>query len=79
MTRCSIQTRDGKDISKELCGKYIQKRFDHAKQYATDVIKTTSNRVFQKTAEAAGGLICNKIADRITKVSNCYVKNVGIK
>ena len=33
-------------------GKYSQKLIDHAKQYATDAIKTTSKRAIQKTAEA---------------------------
>ena len=31
-----------------------------------DVAKTVSKRVVQKTSEAAGGLIGNKIADQIT-------------
>ena len=34
-----------------------------------DAIKTASKRAIQKTAEAAGDLIGNKIADRITSVS----------
>ena len=42
---------------------------DHAKQAATDPIKTSSKRVIQKTAEATGDLIGNKIANKITKVS----------
>ena len=33
-------------------------------------IKTTSKRAIQKTAEATGDLIGNKIADKITSVSN---------
>ena len=32
----------GKNIGKYLSGKYIQKPFDHAKQFATDVLKTFS-------------------------------------
>ena len=35
----------------------------------TDAIKTTSKRVIQKTAEATGDLIGNKIADKITSDS----------
>ena len=42
---------------------------DHAKTSATDVLKTSSKRVIQKTVEATGDLIGNKIANRITKVS----------
>ena len=36
---------------------------------ATDAIKTTSKRAIQKTAEAAGDLVGNKIAYKITSVS----------
>ena len=35
----------------------------------TDVIKTASKSAIQKTAEATGDLIGNKIADKITSVS----------
>ena len=40
----------GKNIIKNLSGKYSQPR-DHATQYTTDVLKTTSKRVIQKTVE----------------------------
>ena len=56
-------------------GKYSQKLIDHAKPSATDAYKTTSERVFQKTAEATGDLIGNKIADKITKVSRNSQQN----
>ena len=36
---------------------------------ATDAINTASKRAIQKTAEAAGDLIGNKIADKITSAS----------
>ena len=39
------------------------------KKSATDAIKTASKRVIQKTAEARGDLLGNKIADKITNVS----------
>ena len=58
-----------KNISKNLIGKYIQKRLDDFKQSAIDALKTSSRRVIQKTAEATGDLIDNKIPDKITKVS----------
>ena len=35
----------------------------------TDAIKTTSKRAIQKTAEATGGLIGNKVADKIKNIS----------
>ena len=59
----------GKNISKNLSGKYIQKLLDHAKQSATDALKTTSKGVIHKTAEASGFLTGNKIPNRITKLS----------
>ena len=52
-----------------VSGKYSQKLLDHAKQSATDALKTTSKRAIQATAEAIGDLIGNKIANRIAKVS----------
>ena len=59
----------GKNISKNLNGKYSpgmlgmhQKFLHHAKQSATDAFKTASKRI-QKTAEATGDLIGNKIAN----------------
>ena len=40
----------GEIVSKNLSSKYSQKLFDHAEKSATDVLKTTSKRVIQKTA-----------------------------
>ena len=54
--------------SKNLSGKYCQKRLDHAKQSTTDALKTTPKRIIQKTAEATDDLINHKIADKITKI-----------
>ena len=51
----------GKNISKNLSVKYSQKRLDHANTFATDALKTTSKTEIQKTAEATGDLIGNKI------------------
>ena len=56
-------------MGKSLSNKYVQKLLDSAKKSTTDVIKTASKRAIQKTAEATGGLIDNKIADKITSVS----------
>ena len=50
-------------------GKYSQKLIDHAKQSVENALKTTFQGVVQKTAEATGDLIGNKIADRIKKSS----------
>ena len=80
MTRYSVQPRDsisvkgygflsfaknmGKNISKNFSGKYGQKLLDHAKQSATDL----SKKAIQKTAEATGNLVRNKVVDKITRV-----------
>ena len=44
----------GENISKNLSGKYSQKLLDHAKQSVTDALKTTSENIIQKAAEATG-------------------------
>ena len=55
--------------AKNSSNKYSQKILDTAKKSTTDAIKTTSKRAIQKTVEATGNLIGNKIADKITSVS----------
>ena len=52
-----------------LSNKYSQNVLDTAKKYTTDAIKNASKRGIQKTAEAAGDLIGNKIAGKIMNVS----------
>ena len=58
-----------KNTGKSLSNKYGQKLFDSSKKSATDAIKIASKRAIQKTAEATGDLIGNKVADKITSVS----------
>ena len=58
-----------KNMGKDLSSKYGQKLLDSTKKSTTDAIKTASNRAIQKTAEATGDLIGNKIVDKITSVS----------
>ena len=53
-----------------MSNKYSQKLLDSAKKSTIDVIKTASKRAMQKTSEATGDLIGNKIKDKITSVSN---------
>ena len=48
---------------------YSQKLVDGAKTFAIDPLKTASERAIQKTAEATGDLIGNKIADKIISTS----------
>ena len=52
-----------------MSNKYTQKVLDSAKKSATDAIKTASNGAIQKTAELTYDLIGNKLADKITSVS----------
>ena len=58
-----------KNIGKSLSNNYGQKRFDSAKKSTIDAIKTPSKLAIQKTAEATGDLIGNKIANKITSIS----------
>ena len=45
-----------------------KKLMDIATKTGIDAAKTTSNRVLQKTAEATGDLIRNKLADKIISI-----------
>ena len=64
-----------KNVSKNLSSKYNQKLLDHAKQFETDALKTASRTPIQKTAEATGDLIGNKITDKIIKVARTSQKD----
>ena len=59
----------GKNIAKNISNKYSCKLVDTARKSSTDGIKTASKRVIQKTAEANGDLVGNKIAYKITSKS----------
>ena len=48
--------------------KYGKKLMNIATKTGIDAVKTSSKRVVQKTSEATGDLIGNKIADKITSV-----------
>ena len=86
--RYSIEPRDriyvkgygflyfAKNIGKNLSNKSSQKIVDTAKESTTNPIKTASKRVIQKTAEATGDLIGNKVADKITSISKKPVKEI---
>ena len=51
------------------CGdKYGKKLTDTATKIGIDAAKTAARSVVQKTAEATGDLIVNKIADEITSI-----------
>ena len=49
-----------------------QKLLDHAKKFATSALDTSLKKVIQKSSEATGELIGNKIANRIIKVSKKF-------
>ena len=80
--RYSTETRDrihvkgygflsfAKNLGKNLRNKYGQKLFDNAKNLPRMqfCMRDVSKRAIQKTAEATGDLIGNKIADKITSV-----------
>ena len=86
--RYSIEPRDkiyvkgygflsfAKIMGKSLSNKYSQKLPDSAKKFTTDAIKTASKRAIQKTAEATGDLIGNRIADKITSFSKKPTKEL---
>ena len=56
-------------FAKNMSNKYSQKPLDSAKKSTTDAIKTASKKAIQKTTEATGNLIRNKIADKTTSIS----------
>ena len=53
-------------FARELGDRYGKKLIDAATRTGIDAVKTASKRAVQKTAEATGDLISNKIADKIT-------------
>ena len=55
-------------FAKKCDDKYGKKFIDTATKTGIDVAKATSKRILQKTAEAKGDLIGNKIGDKITSV-----------
>ena len=64
-------------MGKNLSNKSGQKHVDSAKKSKTDAIKTASKRAIQKTADATGDLIGNKIAVKITSVSKKSAKELS--
>ena len=61
-------------MGRNLSNKYGQKLFDSAKNSTTDALTTASKKAIKKKAEATGGLIGNKTADKITSVSKKSAK-----
>ena len=57
------------DLQENFVINLVKKLMDNATKTRIDAAKTASERVVQKTAEATGDLIGNKIADKITSIS----------
>ena len=55
------------DVGKSMKKKYGKKLLDNNLSAGKDFAKIEGKKVLTKSAEATGDLICNKIADRITK------------
>ena len=55
-------------FAKKIGNKHGKKLMDTATKTGMDAVKIASKRVIQKTAETAGDLIGNKIADKITSI-----------
>ena len=81
--RYSLEQRDriyvkgyrSMSFARSMSNKYGKKLVDAAKKSATEGIKTSSKRAIQKTAEATGDLVGNKIADKIASISKKKSKN----
>ena len=72
MDSCLCKNTDktvAENIRKYVSNKYSRKLLDHAKKCTTDPPKTASKEAIQKTIETTCVLICNRIADKIRKVS----------
>ena len=61
-------------FARKFRDKYGKKLIDTATKTGIDAAKTTSKTVLQKTEEAAGDLIGNKIADKITSIGKTKEK-----
>ena len=63
-----VKGYDLSSFAKRFGNKYGKKLMDTATKTGIDAAETTSKRIVQKTAEATGDLIGNKIADKITSI-----------
>ena len=56
-------------VAKNMSNKYSKMLLDSAKKSTIDTIKNASKRAIQKTEEATGDLIGNKMTNKITSIS----------
>ena len=61
-------------FAKNFGNKYGKKLMDTTAKTGIDAARTTSKRIVQKTAEATGDLIGNKIDDKITSIDKTKEK-----
>ena len=61
-------------VARKFGDKYGKKLMDPAAKTVIDAAKAVSKRVVQKTAEATGVLIGNKIADKINSIGKLKEK-----
>ena len=66
-------------FARKFGDKYGKKLMDSATKTGIVAAKTASRQVVQKTAEAEGDLIGNKIADKITSLGKTKSKEKGDK
>ena len=62
----NTSTKTGINATKKFGDKYGKNLMDTAKKQGTNFAKTAGKIIVQKSAEATGDLIGNKIADKIT-------------
>ena len=75
MTRYYLEPRTRKyvkgykflSVVRNLCNKYGKQLLDTAAKTGLDALKTASQKVVHKAAEATGDFIGNKIVDKIVK------------
>ena len=63
-----VKGYDFLSFARKFNNKYGKKLIDTATKTGIDAAKTPSKRVVQKTAEATGDLIGNKMPDKITSI-----------
>ena len=74
-----IKENDFLSFARKFSDKYGKKLMDTATKTGIGAAKTASKIVVQKTAEATGDLIGNKIADKITSLGKTKSKEKKMK
>ena len=66
-TRKYVRGYEFMSVVRSLCNKYGKQLLDTAAKTGLDALKTASQKVVHKAAEATGDFIGNKIVDKIVK------------